>query len=422
MAGNTARLAGGAAAALALAVMVIALFPRLVPQPADSGADKAADTATEDTATDLAAAKAPPATSAPATPETGATASGPTVDTYFLGPDGVAVVAGQATPGAKVTLFLEGAPLAQAQTDAAGNFATTAEVQASDAPRRLTFAENDGAPNGDTVLVRPGTGAATASAAAAATGATPGLAATNPVTTEATATDIDAVGTALTGTAPADSVQGDTVVLADTASGGGDASTNRVTPQADPAPDAAQTAGAGATAPTIVVDAQGARVLGPGPHIMDRVALDAITYDATGDVQIAGRAPADGTLQVYVDNRPVTAGPVGVQGDWRLSLPDVDAGTYTLRIDALTADGTVASRVETPFRREAPADVAALNSGASGMTVSTQTVQPGNTLWAIARDNLGEGIMYVRVFEANADQIRNPDLIYPGQVFVIPDR
>ncbi|MDP4032623.1 MAG: LysM peptidoglycan-binding domain-containing protein [Pseudorhodobacter sp.] len=50
----------------------------------------------------------------------------------------------------------------------------------------------------------------------------------------------------------------------------------------------------------------------------------------------------------------------------------------------------------------------------------TVTVQPGFTLWRIARENYGHGIMYVQVFEANRDKIRNPDLIYPGQVFAIP--
>lgn len=50
----------------------------------------------------------------------------------------------------------------------------------------------------------------------------------------------------------------------------------------------------------------------------------------------------------------------------------------------------------------------------------TVTVQPGFTLWRIARENFGEGIMYVQVFEANRDKIRDPDLIYPGQVFTIP--
>ena len=48
------------------------------------------------------------------------------------------------------------------------------------------------------------------------------------------------------------------------------------------------------------------------------------------------------------------------------------------------------------------------------------TVQPGFTLWGIARENFGDGVLYVQVFEANKDKIRNPDLIYPGQVFTIP--
>lgn len=52
----------------------------------------------------------------------------------------------------------------------------------------------------------------------------------------------------------------------------------------------------------------------------------------------------------------------------------------------------------------------------------TVTVQPGFTLWRIARENFGDGVLYVKVFEANKGQIRNPDLIYPGQVFTIPDR
>lgn len=50
----------------------------------------------------------------------------------------------------------------------------------------------------------------------------------------------------------------------------------------------------------------------------------------------------------------------------------------------------------------------------------TVTVQPGFTLWAIARDQFGDGIQYVQVYEANRDRIRDPDLIYPGQVFTLP--
>ncbi len=50
----------------------------------------------------------------------------------------------------------------------------------------------------------------------------------------------------------------------------------------------------------------------------------------------------------------------------------------------------------------------------------TITVQPGYTLWGIARETFGDGVLYVQVYEANRDKIINPDLIYPGQVFSLP--
>ena len=48
------------------------------------------------------------------------------------------------------------------------------------------------------------------------------------------------------------------------------------------------------------------------------------------------------------------------------------------------------------------------------------TVQPGFTLWGIAKERFGDGVFYVQVFETNRDKIRDPDLIYPGQVFAVP--
>ncbi|HCR67353.1 MAG TPA: hypothetical protein DIW38_12725, partial [Oceanicaulis sp.] len=48
-------------------------------------------------------------------------------------------------------------------------------------------------------------------------------------------------------------------------------------------------------------------------------------------------------------------------------------------------------------------------------------VQPGNSLWRIARRLYGEGLQYTVIYEANRDQIRDPNLIYPGQVFSAPE-
>ncbi|MBC8035657.1 MAG: LysM peptidoglycan-binding domain-containing protein [Rhizobiales bacterium] len=48
-------------------------------------------------------------------------------------------------------------------------------------------------------------------------------------------------------------------------------------------------------------------------------------------------------------------------------------------------------------------------------------IQPGNNLWRISRVIYGSGTKYTVLFESNKDQIRNPDLIFPGQVFMTPD-
>jgi nucleoid-associated protein YgaU len=184
------------------------------------------------------------------------------------------------------------------------------------------------------------------------------------------------------------------------------------------------------TSPAVLVaDADGVRVLQPAlsdqsPEVMSNVALDTITYDEAGEVLIAGRALGQGSVQVYLDNQPITTTLINEQGDWRTDLPDVDTGVYTLRIDEVSAEGDVVSRIETPFQREEPEDVAAVFAEEvkdDAFEVAVRTVQPGSTLWAIAREEFGEGVMYVAVFEANKDRIRNPDLIYPGQVFLIPE-
>lgn len=50
----------------------------------------------------------------------------------------------------------------------------------------------------------------------------------------------------------------------------------------------------------------------------------------------------------------------------------------------------------------------------------THTVVKGDTLWAIAKKYYGSGSQYTKIYEANKDKIKNPNLIYPGQVFTIP--
>lgn len=177
----------------------------------------------------------------------------------------------------------------------------------------------------------------------------------------------------------------------------------------------------------LLSDETGVRVLQPAkpasssPEVMTTVALDAITYSDEGEVQLSGRGQGHAFVRVYLDNAPVISLQIAEDGAWRTELPQMDTGVYTLRIDETDAQGNVTSRVETPFKREAEAVIVQSNEAAAQAKITAVTVQPGSTLWAISRDRYGEGILYVRVFEANRDRIRDPDLIYPGQVFALPE-
>lgn len=51
---------------------------------------------------------------------------------------------------------------------------------------------------------------------------------------------------------------------------------------------------------------------------------------------------------------------------------------------------------------------------------NTYTVQTGDTLWALAAKYYGSGAEYSKIYDANIDIISNPNLIYPGQVLIIP--
>ena len=157
------------------------------------------------------------------------------------------------------------------------------------------------------------------------------------------------------------------------------------------------------------------------PEFMSNVEIDTISYTDEGDVLLSGRAQSKAaSVRIYLDNTAITKLSVDTSGRWRGDLPDVDTGVYTLRVDEVDVQGDVTSRVETPFKREAP-EVLEAAAGESGTAVTAITVQKGATLWAIARDRYGDGTLFVRVFKANSERIKDPDLIYPGQVFDLPD-
>ncbi len=66
------------------------------------------------------------------------------------------------------------------------------------------------------------------------------------------------------------------------------------------------------------------------------------------------------------------------------------------------------------------AQQAAAQAAPEGTQFETYTVRPGDTLSGIAKQLLGSASSYMDIFNANRDQLSNPDLIKPGQVLKIP--
>lgn len=314
----------------------------------------------------------------------------PSIDVFRLETDGAMLVAGQTQPGWETTILLDGAAIASVTPDSTGQFAEFLNLEYSDQPRVLSLLMR--APDGqaqvastDEIILAP-----------------------SPKTVVVAAAD-----------------------AADAAQPKADEATVPETPTAEseanpPAGENAAQSTAQSSQAVLLANETGVKVLQPptsgeaSPEVMSTVALDAITYSDEGQVQLSGRALGSGSVRVYLDNAPVITATIEEDGNWRSELPQVDTGVYTLRVDELDDQGRVTSRVETPFKREDEAVLAQAGAAQGSSKVTAVTVQPGSTLWAISREAYGEGTLYVRVFEANKSRIRDPDLIYPGQVFTIP--
>lgn len=158
----------------------------------------------------------------------------------------------------------------------------------------------------------------------------------------------------------------------------------------------------------------GIRKLATGGKSQDgKLALDTVDYDEKGKITISGKAEPGAKVHVYVDNKFSGVGDTAPSGVWRVTpKEEINPGIYGLRIDQVTDKGAVVSRIRSRFARAGPMQV----TDASGMIL----VVPGNSLWRIARRVYGQGTQYTVIYEANRAQIGNPNLIFPGQVFLVP--
>jgi nucleoid-associated protein YgaU len=163
----------------------------------------------------------------------------------------------------------------------------------------------------------------------------------------------------------------------------------------------------GGSAPRVLQRPEGAL-----PGRPNALSLDAAEYDKEGRAVLSGRAAPGATVQIYLGNEPLATVTADGRGIWSTVSPKaVPPGGGEFRLDQLAADGRVVQRVALPLAR---AKTAEPPSG------QNYVVERGNSLWQIARRVYGAGTRYTIIYSANPDRIRDPNLIYPGQVFKLP--
>jgi nucleoid-associated protein YgaU len=153
------------------------------------------------------------------------------------------------------------------------------------------------------------------------------------------------------------------------------------------------------------------RALGPD----ETLSLDSVSFASGGDVVLSGRGPPGAPLLIFANARVVGTGRVRPDGRWRADASALrDPGDYTLRVAALDDAGEEIDSVTSPFVRP--------GREAAEVGPGEVLIQPGDTLWGVAQNLYGSGARYTIIYGANRAAIRDPNLIYPGQILTAPPR
>ncbi len=329
-----------------------------------------------------AASRSAPAVAAlTARPPVAAGAEAPRFDVARVGARGMLVTAGRAAPGAEVQLLEGQRELGRARADGRGEWVILPNDPLAPGARELSLLAR--APGGDPVsgeetvlLVVPEPPGGSAAAVASLGGAS------------------QAAGASAGGSA---ATSGPLAMLLPSAS----------TPNAAPRvlQSGPASAGPGASA--------GESAAGAAPR-QPRLGLDVVDYDDAGSMRFAGSAAPGASVRVYVGPQMLGEATADAAGRWHLTPGDQPSvGRHVLRLDQIASAGGVAARIEVPFQRDRLPEEAVRDG--------RMVVQPGQNLWRIARNTYGRGVRYTVIYAANRDTIRDPRLIYPGQVFALPD-
>ncbi len=384
--------------------------------------------------------KAGAASSAPTPPLESEILNPPTLDILRVAPDGTTVLAGKGDAKSAIKVLIDGVEVAAATVGSNGEFALVLDLPPSQNPRVMSLTAQQGSQlvYGEDFIIAPTMTAVVESNDV-----------TSPTPNSPSSPELDA----LTPPVPVEEQKPDEILVArldtseDEASLAADQNLvdNQLLDDGSDESDETTEKSLSTGLPIESNDSQAlalpnaVTVLRSAPTGVERfttdqseamdqdtqILLDTISYDDSGNVLLSGRGAPNTLTNLYLDNKKRLQFSIDADGQWNAQLESIEPNVYLLRLDALRQDGSIQSRLETPLKRESREILSAIQSqtpdAVLGTTVNRVVIQPNDTLWAISRARYGAGILYVRVYEANRELIRDPDLIYPGQVFVVPD-
>lgn len=146
---------------------------------------------------------------------------------------------------------------------------------------------------------------------------------------------------------------------------------------------------------------------GPKPGTLG---LGSVDYDGTGNAVIAGTAKPGAHVLLFLGHTKIGSAIAGADGRWKMRTRHMQTRPGTFRLETMGKTGAVTAAMRTAF---APHRVASVLPG-------HVVIARGQCLWLIARRLYGKGTEYSLIYRANEASIHNPNLIYPGQTFVLP--
>lgn len=158
-----------------------------------------------------------------------------------------------------------------------------------------------------------------------------------------------------------------------------------------------------------------------------------------GRLFVSGLAAPGAAVRLYLNGTLVAPGGADSEGKLSFAIArGVIAGEYRVRLDDVDpVSGQVKSKAEVMFKMPGSSEeqtasgdsktkqgsIQGYGQSASSVlvpSVETATVNRGDSLWRISQRTYGTGYRYIEIYDANQQKIRHPDLIFPGQVFVLP--